>query len=396
GSEGGEARQLAFPTPINGVDILRRVARWGEAHDGVLHCVLRGAMPEPPRRRFTPLDIRAHANVDFRGEGAEGVPGWTGEGPNDLHQVPVGRQTFCDIRFRVPDPAANGRRGCIGLWARPGYALQRRVPVGRKTASLYLLHTSAGRGVVGTLTLRYADGSSHTRYVMHGRDVAGWWTPHDLPYDRRGKPVCKAAWRGENAVFKNVGVYAFGLDNPHPEKEIAEVVLDASANGAFWAVLGITLCDREVFFVPDDVSHGIPDVWGAAAITAALIEGLAGIQDAGVAYDRARVAPRWAAAGVRRAAVSAKYEASGGYVRYICRHDARRDRMVVEFTGSGSAFELQVLLPEGREAKAVVLDAQEGPVRTRRVEGSLYACVEARGLGAHRAEIELAGPGPAR
>jgi len=373
-----------------GVDILERVAAWGKAHEGYLHCCLRGAMPEAPRRRFRTLDLAPLANTDFDGRGAPGVPGWTGEGPNDLHEMPSGRQTFHDIPFEIADPATNGRRACIGLSARQGYAREAVVPIGRKAASVYFLHTCAGRGLVGTITLKYADGSEHAQHVLYGREVAGWWIPSDPPYDHHGRPTCKVAWRGANAEFKNVGVYAYGLDNPHPEKPIAEIVLDASRNGSFWAVLAVTLCDKPVFFMLGDVSYGIPDNWGAGAVAYALIEGLAGIKDTGVAFDRAALAPRWEAAGVRRAEATVKYEASGGYLRYRYRHDPRRRRIVLEFTGSGTATDVAVLLPKGRAVKAATLDGREAPVTSRKVEGSAYACIEVAGLGVHRLEVALA------
>ena len=372
-----------------GADILRRVARWGEKHEGYLHCTLRGAMPDPPKRKFQPLALAALANTDFDGRGAQGVPGWTGEGVNDLHEMPSGRQVFHGIPFDVIDPAANGRRACIGLKAAEGYALEARIPVGRKAASLYLLHTSAGRGLIGAIVLRYKDGTAHTQYVLHGHQVGGWWMPTDPPYDHHQMPTCKAAWRGANEMFKNVGVYAYGLDNPHPEREIGEIVLEGSRSGSFWAVLAVTLCDKPVFFMPSDVSYGIPDNWGAAAVVYALIEGLAGIKDTGVAFGRATLAPRWEAAGVRKATATARYGASGGYLRYRYRHEPQKKRLSLEFAGSGTEFEVGILLPRGKRPKAVKLDAQPVAVKTRRVEKSTYACLSVQGLGIHTIEVAL-------
>ncbi|HRT96772.1 MAG TPA: hypothetical protein P5532_20310, partial [Planctomycetota bacterium] len=262
-----------------GADILRRVAGWGRAHNGYLHCTLRGAMPKAPKRKFQPLDLRALANVDFVGgslgvppsgdsscelrppEGGtpNGVPGWTGDGENDLHEMPTGRQVFHGIPFDVIDPASNGRRAAIGLKAQEGYAAQRLIPIGRKAASVYFLHTdSRGHDLVGTIRLRYADGEERVQYVNHNKQVGPWWMPSDPPYDHHQMPVCKVAWRGANERFKDVGVYAYGLDNPRPEAEIAEIMLEASQNGSFWGVLAMTLCDRPVFFMPSDVAYGIP------------------------------------------------------------------------------------------------------------------------------------------
>ncbi len=52
------------------------------------------------------------------------------------------------------------------------------------------------------------------------------------------------------------------------------------------------------------------------AITYALLEGLAGVEDQGTAFSRTRIAPRWEAADVRSAEVTVKYPSSNGYCRY--------------------------------------------------------------------------------
>ncbi len=81
-------------------------------------------------------------------------------------------------------------------------------------------------------------------------------------------------------------------------------------------IMGVTLSDAPVFYQPPAISFGIPDNWGSAANVYALIEGLAGIRDAGVAYSRVILSPRWTAAGVKKVKATAKYEASGGYTAY--------------------------------------------------------------------------------
>ncbi len=122
-----------------GVDILERMKKWGESHEDYLHCTFRGNMPTAPARSFTTLNLKNAANVDSSGAGAPGVPGWTGEGEqNDLHEMPIGKRTFQGVPFLIADPEKNGRRTCIGLSDRPGYAMERRIPVDGKAASLYL------------------------------------------------------------------------------------------------------------------------------------------------------------------------------------------------------------------------------------------------------------------
>jgi hypothetical protein len=370
-----------------GVDILRRVTRWGEDHNGYFDCCLRGAMPKLPKRKFTTLSLKEIANVDFRGKGARGVPGWTGEGNNDLASMPTGRRTFCDVPFLVTDPAKNARRACLGLSSKPGYAQEATLNVAKKAASIYLLHTLAGGALAGVARIRYADGSEHVEYIQRDKHVGGWWVPTDPAKDRKASSMARVAWRGPNRHFPNVGVYACGLDNPHPSKKIREIRFEASEDETFWAVLAVTLSDKPVFFMPSDVSFGIPDNWGAAAVVYALIEGLAGLKDTGVAFDRAVIAPRWVSAGVSRVTATAKYEASGGYVRYTAAMSPKR--ITLEFTGSGEEFRLELLLPKGARAKSAKLDGAEAPLGVKRVERSAYACLEVRGVGPHKLVLQM-------
>lgn len=372
-----------------GADILDRVRGWGEKHEGYLHCCLRGAMPEAPERSFEPVDVSARANVDFCGEGAAGVPGWTGEGENDLSRMPTGRQVFDDIPFNVIDPAENGRRACLGISSVEGYSREITVPVGRRAASVYFLHTLAGDGLVGWIALRYADGGVHIQYIHSGREIGPWYMPQDPRSGGKRDPVCKVAWHGGNATFPNVGCYVFGMNNPHPEKEVEEIALTAAETGGKWFVLGVTLSDAPVYFPPSDVSFGIPDNWGAGAVVYALLEGLAGIKDTGRAFDGALVAPRWRAAGVKSATVTAKYEASGGYVRYRYSLDEAAGRLTLDVASSAEAILIEVLLPPGREAGGVKLDGEAADFETKKIESSRYVCLDLAGVGAHAVEVTL-------
>ena len=78
--------------------------------------------------------------------------------------------------------------------------------------------------VAGAITFRYEDGTDATQYVVQDRNVSGWWYPslkaawpegYGQP---RNAPLVKLAWRGRSDVCPNVGIYWYGLDNPHPER----------------------------------------------------------------------------------------------------------------------------------------------------------------------------------
>jgi hypothetical protein len=399
----GELARGAFQNGFEeyGVDILKRVAELARMKKGYLDCCFRGSNPEAPPRKFSQVDISAQANADFCGAGAPGVPGWSGQGDNDLHEMPTGQQILADIPFNVIDPANNGRKACIGLCsaaetsaaqerAREGYLSSTTIPIGHKSVAIYFLHAAAsGSGLCGSLKLEYADGTTFTKLVNTGSELQGWWFPPAKP-PQGGAPKFALAWAGKNKKCGQVGVYAYGMDNPHPEKVISNLVLEASTTGVRWFVLGVTLCDTKTFFPPSRVSYGIPDNWGAAAVVYALIEGLAGVVDKGTGFDRVTLSPRWPAAGVQRVAATVKYPASGGYVRYRYAHDSKKRTLNLLVSGTAERMQMELLMPNGKAPAGVAVDGARVPFKTRRVAKSVYACFETRGVGAHQVAMKLA------
>lgn len=366
-----------------GADILRRVLDLGRSQDGYLPCCFKGFLEGPPERTFATLDLRGVATVDLRGD----TPGrgWTGEGDNDLRNMPVGRQAFQGIPFDVIDPAENDRRACVALSiSGPPYADSASVEAGgAKAGSVYFLHAASRTGeVAGEYTIRYADGTGATVYLRMGREITGWWQPDDTP-------LARLAWWGPNPGFENVGVGVYGWNNPHPEKQIDRVEMAAAKTGGTLLVLGVTLSSAEVYFEPSRVSYGIPDNWGAAAVVYALVEGLAGVVDRGVAFDTAGIAPRWTAAGEDRVEVAVKYPESGGYAAYRYRHLPAQKRLELDLAGSGDRFLCHVLLPaEASAARDVRCDGASVPFENAQVEGSRYADFELEGGPARSVAIE--------
>ena len=336
-----------------GVDVLRRLQALLEAEHGEFSYYWLGKIEPEPERTFEAVDISEQANADFRGENdVNGVPVWTGQGcDNDLSPMPTGRRTWHGVPFDVIDPAENGRRACIGLGTGQGYLQEVTVAIGRRAGCLYIHHCTAGSGSpVGWVTLEYADGTERRVYVQYGKHVKNWWNPTDVPYNRREGWVCRSAWTGRNATT-HVGTYVWGLNNPEPEKAIERVRFTHSGAGHHWFVLALTLSDAPRYFRPP-AAHGSWLVnWNSAGVIYALIEGLAGIVDEGVAYDRVRLSPRWAAAGVEEVTACAKYEASGAYVRY--RYARTDDGLRLELAGNGEECRIEILLPDDLDPDSV-------------------------------------------
>jgi len=367
-----------------GADILRRVLDLGKAHGDHVYFAYTGAHPPVPEAKYTPVDLAREANMDLAGQGAPGVPGWMATMPDDhLAALPTGAQTFAGVPFLVTDPTKNGRRAAIAVSRRPGFPERVEVPVGRKAGSLHVLHTTGDNGntkLAGAITFLYDDGSDATQYVVRDGNVAHWWYPslqgawppgYGQP---RQPPFVKLAWKGRNDACPSVGVFWYGLDNPHPEKTVRAVAFSSTLDRAIYAVLGLTLSDRPIDQPAPAVSFGGPDNWAAAAVVYGLVEGLAGVVDRDVAYRVVGVAPRWPAAGTDAAKVTIHYPASDGYVAYDYRHDAVKREIALTLAGSGDRAECHVLLPAGVAAATAVVDGDTAVTfTTSRVESSTYA-----------------------
>jgi hypothetical protein len=323
------------------------------------------------------------ANTDTHGNTVEGVAGWTGEGDNDLHEFPSGKQEFHKIPFEILDPSANGRRACLGLSDASPYAREATVEVGRKASSLYVLHATGRNYYAGAIHVEYADGSAHVDHIGPGK-ISNWWYP-TAPQDRKQTPRMRVAWRGSNNHSRNVGVTLYGLNNPHPGKTIRAIRFVSAGDDTRWLVLGLTLSDQPVYFEPDLISAGIPDNWGAAAVVYALVEGLCGVKDTGAAYSALSLSPRWSLTGEKEARVDILYPASGGYVSY--EYKQSETLLELEFTGTMEQTQLRILLPEGREVQKTVHNGSPVAFRMETLKDSRYLVVEGISSVTNRLEL---------
>ena len=382
----GELSRGAFAHGFEGygADILSRVLDLAKAHADHLDFAYTGAYFPAPEPWFTPVDLSAQATMDLGGEGVEGVPGWMATMPDDhMAELPSGRQVFADVPFLVTDPATNGRRAVVAVSRRDGLPERVEVPVGQKAGSLYVLHAAGDTGntkLAGAITFVYEDGTDSTQYVVRDANVAHWWQPGLTPAWPEGfgqpkqPPLVRLAWEGKNDVCPRVGLYWYGLNNPHPDRPVKAIAISSTLDEAIYAVVGLTLSDQPLDQPLPEVSYGGPDNWAAAAVVYGLVEGLVGIVDKDVAYRVAQVAPRWPAAGTDEAKVAIHYPASDGYVAYDYRHDPEAREMALTLTGSGQRADCHVLLPAGiGSATAVTDDGTSVAFTTSRLEESAYA-----------------------
>jgi hypothetical protein len=363
-----------------GADVLRRILDLGRKYGGLVRFSYRGALePPPPPAKFTPLDSAPQANMDLADRGGEGVPPWMGVIAgcgNDLRNMPVGMQTLAGAPFRVPDPARNGRRGAIGVSCHGPLPKTVEVPVGRPAAAAYLLHAAHHVGAAqigGIVTFRYTDGSEEAVYLFKGKQVSGWWFPVV------DGPDAGVAWRGPNPKSHDVGVGWCAVVNHRAEKTIGSLQFSAPNDGTVYGVLGVTLADRAPYHEPKMLSTGEgPDCWAGGTCTAALLEGLAGIQDLQAGFREIRLAPRWTSAGTDRVDVTVRYTACRGYVAYAYRHDADRRRIELDVTAGGSPCHFHVLLPpRATRVSSVAVDGKPQAHALSTIENSRYADFQA-------------------
>jgi hypothetical protein len=390
---GGELAHGAFEHGFEtyGSDILRRLKAITDRYRGYLPCTLRGKAAETPERAFQPLSIKDQANASH-GNTAPGAPLWSTQPDLNLADLPSGKQEFQGVPFQVLDPAQSPYLSCMVLSRQNPYPQRLSLPAGAKASSIYLLNAASDVDAKdGTalmlITLHYADGSSHSQDV-EGRT---WYCPTDSKYARQGprtQDTYRVAWKKSTPDEQEFGVYATGVNNPYPEREIASLELSVGRVRSKWLILAVTLSSAPVFFAPyDDLSTGIPDGWTGSVIYA-LIEGLAGVKDEGVAFSRTALTPRWDSAGVPSAEVTVRYPASDGYCSYKYRVQERK--LEVEFTGSAENFEAQILLPSNRQAQNSRLNGRTVAVTQRKIEDSSYLVLPPISHGVHRFEVDLA------
>ncbi|HUI64066.1 MAG TPA: hypothetical protein VL126_04435 [Bacteroidota bacterium] len=303
--------------------------------------------PPPPKPAFRALDVSAEANMDLWDKGSANVFTWMDAGissGNDMRGLPTGDQIFHGIPFHVVDPEGNGRRSVVAVSTKPGFPRVVEIPVHDTASSVYLLHSSSDNipaHVAGAITFVYSDGTESSQYLMKGTDVTNWWFS-SLDEERSG-----VAWSGPNPRSAKVGVCWAVIDNPNPHKEIVKLLFHAPLEGGIYALIALTLADRPFYTAPKAESYGGPDNWAAATGMAALVEGLAGVKNQGLAFSSVELSPRWASAGIDSTNVTVLFPSSNGYVAYRYRHQAEKKRFDLRVTGSGDEIRAHLLLPEG-------------------------------------------------
>ncbi len=357
-----------------GSDILNRLLELGKKYNNKIYFSYTGSIPPPPAAPvFRTVDISKQANMDIFDQGGKDAFTWmnvknnTG---NDLRNIPVGNQVFNNINFRIINPEENQRKSVLAVSTMPGYPQQLEVPVNDMAGAVYLLHSSSDINqsiVAGGITFIYTDGTYKSKYIHKEEDVTNWWFP-SLKTDRAG-----VAWCGPNLKSTEVGVCWTAIDNPDPTKKIAKLRFNAPLEGGIYAVLAISLADKPLYIKPKGESYGGPDNWAAANGMSALVEGLAGVKNTGLAFENAKLSPRWTSAGIDSVNVTVNLAASNRYVSYQYKNNRKENEIKMSVTGSGKNIDAHVLLPENvKTVKSVTINNKPVEFTMSKIEGSDY------------------------
>jgi hypothetical protein len=344
--------------------------------------------PPPPQPEYKKINISSKANMDLWDKGRKGVFTWMDAGRssgNDMRGLPVGDQRFHNIPFRVIDPEKNNRRATVAVSTKPGFPAQVEIPVNDSASSVYLLHSSSDNipgTVAGALRFVYNDGTVASQYLFKGKEVTNWW------FSSLGNDHAGVAWFGPNPKSTKVGVCWAAIDNPFPKRKISKLIFDAPLEGGIYALLGITLANQKHYVKPKGESFGGPDNWAAANGMAALVEGLAGVRNEGLAYDKVRLSPRWTSSGTDSVNVTVQLAASKGYIAYHFKHNKAEKEIVILVTGSGKEINNHILLPQNCQGvDSISVDEEPIVFTLSQIESSLYADFKISLPKVHRVKI---------
>ena len=112
------------------------------------------------------------------------------------------------------------------------------IAINRKADAMWLVHCigwSAGNAgdVVARYTVTYTDGSTTEVPIQRFIDVGDWFTPTRLSN-------AKVAWTGKNLHHSPVGLNLSQWNNPHPDKTIQSISIQAGLTNSQYVLLAIT------------------------------------------------------------------------------------------------------------------------------------------------------------
>ncbi len=355
-----------------GTDIMRNMKKLMDKQFGQLPYYWIGKKKQRPETNFTPISIADKATIHVFPPDFQNKNSWVGPGPEfALNVLPKKQLEIDDIPFSLVNHEVNDNKGYIGIGNQGNYKNNATVNINKNARSLYILHVLNGGGLTGWITLRYQDGTEWRKYVHSGSEVNNWYFPKNIPYSRNSGWKCKMAWRGKNG-YVDVGVYAWGFDNPHPDKKIETLHFQDAGRGTRWLILGITVSDQLKFFnTPDITRYYVNTGWNAGTFLSSLIEGIGGVKNDGLAYHTATIAPKWHFAGENDIMLTSKIPASNGYVRY--RYLSKNENAIeLQIATSAEKSTIELHIPDGKSIEGITVNGIHHGYETFNRRNSYY------------------------
>lgn len=175
------------------------------------------------------------------------------------------------------------------------------------------------------------------------------------------------------------GQYVNGALSPFTAGELARGAFECGEESYGWDILSrvakmVKRDDGKLYFLYEPATgepqgRG-PSAWGAAAILAAVDEGLAGVQDVDTQYRKIRFAPRWAVTPFAEGRYLTGYEASHKTVdvRWVFAENGFRYNL----RSPANVIEVHLLVPEGKTIAKLLVDGVKMPFSLVNVGASRY------------------------
>lgn len=174
------------------------------------------------------------------------------------------------------------------------------------------------------------------------------------------------------------GQYVNGALSPFTAGELAKAAFHNGYEEYGWDIIQrfMKLVERDgtayFLYYPDSTPQpeGGPSAWGAAAFISAVDEGLAGIIDDGVNYDKISFSPRFPVTYYTELRYLTGYEATKTLVdvRYI-----RKDQgMRYDIYSPAKEISAHILLPKGKHCSTLLINGHETAFETETVGESVY------------------------
>lgn len=188
------------------------------------------------------LSLNSVVNWGFADEiAADGKGGWSDQGPsNDFSSFPLGIRRYCQIPFRVIDPATNGGKAILSFETtavRSGLK-EATVPFPSQRKYLYLLHAEtfapSTSVEIGKIIFNMQDGTKRTQDIRHAVDCGDWWSPREYKN-------AAIAFEQQNDLVR-IGAYVSKFDVP--EGTVSATIQTTGISN--WIIIGATLADFDM------------------------------------------------------------------------------------------------------------------------------------------------------